>query len=64
MRGKEKRGKSEKDVTFPLFLFANVLPNADLCTSRGGELRLYPHQPLQQAIAENGYEYQPELDDK
>lgn len=35
MRGKEKRGKSEKEVTFPLFLFANVLPNAYLCTSKG-----------------------------
>ena len=31
---------------------------------RGVKLRFYPHQPLQQAIAENGYEYQPELDDK
>ena len=31
---------------------------------KGVKLRFYPHQPLQQAIAENGYEYQPELDDK
>lgn len=33
--GKKKGGKSEKEVTFPLFLFANVLPNAYLCTSKG-----------------------------
>ena len=31
---------------------------------QGVKLRFYPHQPLQQAIAENGYEYQPALDDK
>ncbi|MBR1667656.1 MAG: hypothetical protein IJ693_05170 [Bacteroidaceae bacterium] len=31
---------------------------------KGIKLRFYPHQPLQQAIAENGYEYQPELDDE
>ncbi len=31
---------------------------------KGVKLRFYPHQPLQKAIAENGYEYQPELDDK
>lgn len=31
---------------------------------KGVKLRFYPHQPLQKAIAENGYEYQPELDDE
>ncbi len=30
---------------------------------KGVKLRFYPHQPLQKAIAENGYEYHPELDD-
>ena len=31
---------------------------------KGVKMRFYPHQPLQKAIAENGYEYQPELDDE
>ena len=31
---------------------------------KGVKLRFYPHGPLQEAIAENGYEYQPELDDE
>lgn len=31
---------------------------------KGVKVRFYPHGPLQDAIAENGYEYQPELDDK
>ena len=31
---------------------------------KGVKLRFYPHQPLQKAIAENGYEYRPELDDE
>ena len=30
---------------------------------KGVKLRFYPHKPLQDAIAKNGYEYQPELDD-
>lgn len=31
---------------------------------KGVKLRFYPHSPLQKAIMENGFEYQPELDDK
>jgi len=31
---------------------------------KGVKVRFYPHGPLQEAIAENGYEYQPELDDE
>ena len=31
---------------------------------KGVKLRFYPHRPLQEAIAENGYEYQAELDDQ
>ena len=31
---------------------------------KGVKVRFYPHKPLQDAIAENGYEYQPELDDR
>jgi nucleoid DNA-binding protein len=31
---------------------------------KGVKVRFYPHSPLQKAIAENGYEYQPELDDE
>lgn len=31
---------------------------------KGVKVRFYPHTPLQEAIASNGYEYQPELDDK
>ena len=31
---------------------------------RGVKVRFYPHGPLQEAIAENGYDYQSELDDK
>ncbi len=30
---------------------------------KGVKVRFYPHTPLQEAIAENGFEYQPELDD-
>ena len=33
-------------------------------TIKGVKLRFYPHKPLQDAIAENGSEYQPELDDE
>ena len=29
---------------------------------KGVKIRFYPHKPLQDAIAENGYEYRPELD--
>ena len=31
---------------------------------KGVKVRFYPHGPLQEAIAENGYDYQSELDDK
>lgn len=31
---------------------------------KGVKIRFYPHRPLQKAIAENGYEYQPELDEE
>lgn len=31
---------------------------------KGIKIRFYPHKPLQEAIAENGYEYQEDLDDK
>lgn len=31
---------------------------------KGVKVRFYPHKPLQDAIAANGYEYQPELDEK
>ena len=31
---------------------------------KGVKMRFYPHQPLQKAIAANGYEYQAELDDE
>ena len=31
---------------------------------KGVKVRFYPHLPLQQAIAENGYEYQQEMDDE
>ena len=31
---------------------------------KGVKVRFYPHGPLQDAIAENGFEYQPELDDE
>ena len=31
---------------------------------KGVKIRFYPHKPLQDAIAENGYEYQSELDDE
>ena len=31
---------------------------------KGVKVRFYPHGPLQDAIAENGFEYQSELDDK
>lgn len=31
---------------------------------KGVKIRFYPHKPLQDAIAENGYEYQPDLDDE
>ena len=31
---------------------------------KGVKVRFYPHKPLQDAIAANGYEYQSELDDK
>lgn len=31
---------------------------------KGVKVRFYPHGPLQDAIAANGYEYQPELDDE
>lgn len=29
---------------------------------KGVKVRFYPHAPLQEAIAKNGYEYQPDLD--
>ncbi|MBR6203175.1 MAG: HU family DNA-binding protein [Bacteroidaceae bacterium] len=31
---------------------------------KGVKVRFYPHGPLQEAIAENGFEYQSELDDE
>ena len=31
---------------------------------KGVKIRFYPHKPLQEAIAENGYEHQAELDDE
>ena len=31
---------------------------------KGVKVRFYPHKPLHDAIIENGYEYQKELDDK
>ena len=33
--GQKKKEREKGEVTFPLFLFANILPNAYLCASKG-----------------------------
>ncbi|MBQ0023140.1 MAG: hypothetical protein KBT29_07870 [Prevotellaceae bacterium] len=55
--------------TFKPVINSTSAPSADELEEpakaiKGVKVRFYPHTPLQDAIAENGYEYQPELDQK